>query len=80
MREFILAALPWILTGIPIAVLCAALHQKKRESIALGASLGLLLGVALNGCGLWESHALGFAIGPLWGMAIAALLPIEQRS
>lgn len=79
MREFILAALPWILTGIPIAVLCAAMHQKKRESIALGASLGLLLGVALNGCGLWESHALGFAIGPLWGMAIAALLPPKKE-
>ena len=34
---------------------------------------GLLFGVMLNGCGLWEDHALGIAIGPLWGMAIAAM-------
>ena len=40
---------------------------------AVGAALGLLFGVMLNGCGLWEDHALGIAIGPLWGMAIAAM-------
>ena len=33
----------------------------------------MLLGVALNSCGLWENHALGLAIGPLWGMALAAM-------
>ena len=38
-------------------------------------SLGLLLGLALNGCSLWESHAIGLALGPLWGMALAMLLP-----
>ncbi len=43
------------------------------ERIAVGAALGLLFGVMLNGCGLWEDHALGIAIGPLWGMAIAAM-------
>lgn len=43
------------------------------EHIAVGAALGLLFGVMLNGCGLWEDHALGIAIGPLWGMAIAAM-------
>ena len=35
----------------------------------------LLLGVALNSCGLWENHALGLALGPLWGMDLASLVP-----
>lgn len=45
----------------------------NMKDFATGAALGLLLGVVLNGCGLWEDHLLGFAIGPLWGMALAAL-------
>ena len=76
---FLRAALPWVLTGIPIALLAAQFGTGKgtdhafSQRIATGAALGLLLGVCLNGCGIWESHALGFAIGPLWGMALAAL-------
>ena len=42
--------------------------------MALGMALGLLLGVALNGTGLWENHGLGLALGPLWGMALATLM------
>lgn len=79
MKEFISSALPWVLMGIALAILAVnhCLEQQKEEKrgerIALGAALGLMLGVALNGCGLWESHALGLAIGPLWGMALASL-------
>ena len=29
--------------------------------------------MTLNGCSLWENHALGLALGPLWGMALASL-------
>ena len=36
-------------------------------------SLGMLFGVALNGRGLWGNPALGLAIWPLWGMALAVL-------
>ena len=79
MKEFISSALPWVLMGIALAILAVnhCLEQQKEEKrgerIALGTALGLMLGVALNGCGLWESHALGLAIGPLWGMALASL-------
>lgn len=80
MKEFVCAALPWVLAGIAVALLCAASGGREDgadkacdERIAVGAALGLLLGVTLNGCGLWENHALGIAIGPLWGMAIAAM-------
>lgn len=81
MREFVLAALPWVLAGLAVAIICAGMNKKKAEQkeketqqhIALGLSLGLLWGVALNNCGLWESQALGLALGPLWGMALATL-------
>lgn len=79
MKEFILAALPWVLAGLALAIL-AANHGKERQNeearnarIAAGAGMGLLLGVMLNGCGLWESHVLGLTLGPLWGMALASL-------
>lgn len=81
MKEFILAALPWVLAGLAVAIICAGLGKRKSERnekerqqhIALGLSLGLLWGVALNNCGLWESQSLGLALGPLWGMAFATL-------
>ena len=60
-------------------LLCAGLllwqwrNIDPKKKFAIGAALGLLFGVMLNGCGLWEDHALGIAAGPLWGMAIAAM-------
>ena len=72
MKEFACAALPWVLAGIAVALICAASGCRKDgadkaydERIAVGAALGLLFGVMLNGCGLWENHVLGIAIGPL---------------
>ncbi len=76
-KDFVLAALPWVLAGIAVAILCAGMGTRKakenskalEEHMAVGTALGLMAGVALNYCGLWESHALG----PLWGMALATL-------
>lgn len=68
MKDFVLAALPWVLAGLAVAILCTKGSRRKssatEQRIALGMSLGLLLGLALNGCGLWESHAIGLALGP----------------
>ncbi len=87
MKEFVLAALPWILVGLAVAIICVGLNEKDAETnekerqqhIALGLSLGLLWGVALNHCGLWENHALGLALGPLWGMALAVVLENHHK-
>lgn len=75
---FLRSALPWVLIGVPVAILAVNLGQARErevhaQRIAIGISLGLLLGVALNGAGIWGSHSLGFAIGPLWGMALATI-------
>ncbi len=80
-KDFVLAALPWVLAGIAVAILCAGMGTRKarehskalEERMAVGTALGLMVGVALNYCGLWESHALGLTLGPLWGMALATL-------
>lgn len=85
MKEFVLAALSLVLAGLALVVL-AANHmtekqkdEKRGAHIAAGAELGLILGAALNGCGLWESHLLGLAFGPLWGMAIASLISRKEK-
>ena len=88
MKEFVLAALPWVLCGIAVAIICAGLGNRKtkkkdaasEQRIALGMSLGLLLGVDLNSAGLWENHGLGLALGALWGMALAVLFPAKDGS
>ena len=84
MRDFVLSALPWVLMGLALAILAASYgmenqqDEKQGAHIAVEAALGLLLGVTLNSCGLWESHALGCALGSLWGMALAALFRSED--
>lgn len=86
MKKFVSAALPWVLMGLALAVLAASLITKKQKNekrgtyIALGAGLGLLLGAVLNSCGLWADQALGYAMGPLWGMAIASLIPGRENN
>lgn len=90
MKEFIFAALPLVLIGLALAVL-AVNHMMEKQNdekqkdgkqgtrIAMGAGFGLMLGVMLNSCGLWENHLLGLALGPLWGMAIASLISRKEK-
>lgn len=83
MRDFILSALPWVLAGVAVAILCVGgtrgkasdnnAKDKEGQRIAIGMSLGLLLGITLDACGLCEGHSYGLALGPLWGMALAIL-------
>ena len=84
MRAFVTSALPWVMMGIALAIVAVHCGAKKgREQdmhMALGAGLGLMLGVALNGCGLWTNHAIGIALGPLWGMALACVFEREEKS
>ncbi len=77
MKEFVVAAIPWVLCGIAVAILCARLGGKKDQkpdnSLAIGMAFGLLFSPVLNSMGLWENHGIGFALCPLWGMALASL-------
>ena len=84
MKDFITAALPWVMMGLALAVLAASYarekkeDQKKRNELQLGGmALGMLLGVALGTAGLLENHALGFSLGALWGLVIGTA--VEPR-
>ena len=81
MKAFVMAALPWVLIGVALAVIFAGQAKRpkgKSEGLALGWALGLLFGVMLNNCGLWENHSLGYSLGPLWGMALATLFGSDK--
>lgn len=79
MKEFLSTAFPWIMTGIALAIVsvnCTVKNKQGKRYIAhitAGAGIGLLLGIALNYCGLWENHILGIIMGVLWGMVLGSL-------
>ena len=84
--SFLLSALPWVIYGLCVAVICANLGSRKKQEeglgqrISLGISLGLLLGVTLNSLGLWTNHGTGLALGPLIGLTLAILYPGKKDS
>ena len=84
--SFLLSALPWVICGLCVAVICANLVSRKKQEeglgqrISLGLSLGLLLGVTLNSLGLWTNHGTGLALGPLIGLTLAILYPGKKDS
>lgn len=87
MKAFVLAALPWVMCGLAVAVLCASMSSMKksddpelRTRLSVGLALGLMFGTALNSLGLWGNHGIGFALGPMWGLALAALRESRKQS
>lgn len=85
MGEFVSSALPCILAGIALAILAVNYSKEKKKDekqgfhIATGMGLGLIFGVALNNCGLWENHILGIVLGLLWGMALGTLFENKKK-
>ena len=84
MKDFILAALPRVLCGIAVAIICVqSAHRKENKNadrhIAMGLAIGLMLGPAINSIGLWENHGIGIALGPLWGMALASMFKGKDK-
>ena len=83
MKEFIIAALPWIVIGLCVAVLAAnGIMQKKTSGgdeaaqgsyISEGMSIGMCMGVAFNGL-LDIGLGLGISLGMLVGMIVGMML------
>lgn len=78
MKDFILAALPWVAVGIAIAVACVDSAKKKdpedseekkganlTDGVCYGLCFGVAMGTALDNMGL--GIALGMALGLLLG-------------
>lgn len=81
MKEFVFAALPWVLAGIAVAIICAGMdgkqskekEEKMEEHIAFGAGLGLLASMVIGLCEI-SDNTLILVLGPLWGMALATII------
>lgn len=66
MRDFIMAALPFIIIGICLAIIFANYKKEKKTYLIEGMSIGMCLGVAVSSL-LQINLGLGIAIGMLVG-------------
>lgn len=87
MKEFLNAALPWILVGVAIAITTVgyAKEQKKERKEQkrlqlLFMSLGLILGVTINSMDMLPcDHSLVLSICTLWGLAIGTFVEAKEK-
>jgi len=90
MKEFIFAALPWIIMGICISIVCGTFRDKSKEELensdtckpahnngALGMVLGLPVGCILAILGI-VNLATGISLGMLIGLAIGSSIKQKQ--
>lgn len=78
MKDFISAALPWIITGIVLAVLCVSFFVRKKRSDSddvkednyglVGMVIGMCIGSAVGA--LSEYLSIGMTTGMLIGLSI----------
>ena len=69
MKDFILSALPFIIIGICLAVICANGKKYKQTYLSEGLAIGMCFGVAVASA-LHINLGLGISIGMLIGEAI----------
>ena len=76
MKDFILAALPWVAVGIAIAVACvssAGGKEKKGTNLTNGVCYGLCFGVAMGTA--FDNMGLGIALGMALGLLVGVVFP-----
>lgn len=69
MKDFILAALPFIIIGLCLAVICANFKSEKKTYCSEGMAIGMCFGVAIAST-LNINLGLGISLGMLIGEAI----------
>lgn len=79
MKEFILAALPFVVTGVSIAVIVINNKSKKEETyISEGMCLGMCFGVSF-GCMFTNNLGLFLSLGMLIGEAIGNCIKKNKK-
>ena len=77
MKDFITAALPWIIIGIAIVLLAVNAGKRKKgekkgaDSMSEGMCIGMCIGVALGASGVLDL-GLGISLKMLAGMAVGS--------
>ena len=87
MKEFMSAALSWILTGLAIAITAAGyareekMERKAQKRLQLiFMAVGLILGAAINGMELLPcDHSLVLSVCTLWGLAIGTFVDAKEK-
>ena len=74
MKDFILAALPFIIIGLCLAIIFANQKSKKNSHCSEGMCIGMCLGVAIS-TSLKINMGLGISLGMLIGETVGLLIP-----
>lgn len=69
MKDFILAALPFVVIGICVAIICAKFKGEKKTYCSEGMAIGMCFGVAVSSV-FHINYGLGISLGMLIGEAI----------
>ena len=73
MRDFIQAALPWVLMGIALAISLANQNSEEQSDGSQNAvymGIGMMFGITAAAAGILHSYALGISIGMLGGLVV----------
>ena len=73
MVDFFIAALPWIATGLAIAVAMANSKDEKTDWLGIGISLRMLCGITVSRIFSFVSLEFGISFGMLAGVIIGVL-------
>lgn len=73
MSDFFSAALPFIIMGICLAIICANLKKEKKTYAAEGMCIGMCFGAGLSAI-FKINMATGISLGMLIGEAIGILI------
>lgn len=76
MKDFIFAALPFIIIGICLAIIFANCNNKEKVYLSEGLAIGMCFGVAVASA-LHINLGLGISIGMLIGEAIG--ISVEKK-
>lgn len=69
MKDFIFAALPFVIIGICVAIIAANYKNEKKTYASEGMALGMCFGVAISSA-FHINYGLGISLGLLIGEAI----------
>lgn len=78
MKDFILAALPFVIIGICLAIICAKFKENKKTYCTEGMSIGMCLGVALSSA-ININIGLGISLGMLIGETIGIFIEKKNK-
>ena len=69
MKDFIFAALPFVIIGICVAIICANFKEEKKTYCLEGMAIGMCFGVVVSSV-FPINYGLGISLGMLIGEAI----------